>query len=63
MKLWRVSHQGTHLEPVGIYGMLVNLGLVGIIRWVEYHRIRRAFKGHGTVSRVNGSIVINITEA
>jgi hypothetical protein len=60
MKLWRVSHQ----EPVGIYWMLARLHMVWLFRWLEYHRYRRIFKGHGTVSRgIDGSIVINITEA
>jgi len=63
MKLWQVSYQGHGLEPAGIYKVLAKLRLVSVIQWLEFHRLRKAFKGHGTVSRINGGLVIDITEA
>lgn len=66
MKHWDVPVNNGHVdhfEPAGIYKVLARLHWVGVIRWLELHRLRRAFKGHGTVSRIGGSIVIDITEA
>jgi hypothetical protein len=33
------------------------------MHWLAYRKTKRVMKGHGTVERINGSLVINIYNA
>ena len=50
-------------RPAGFYKLLAKLRMVWLQRELELIRYRKAFEGIGTVDRIKGGLVIDITEA